>query len=89
MSRCGAQPYAGLSSAGMDAAVPTAGSARGGLSTALRPLTLGNAAKAYCLDAIRALAVERESLRIVDLGAGDARNFVALLREFPCPKRHQ
>jgi SAM-dependent methyltransferase len=45
-------------------------------------LTQGNAAKLYCLHRIDQLA-ERNggSLTILDLGCGEARNFVALLRK--------
>jgi SAM-dependent methyltransferase len=42
-------------------------------------LTFGNAAKLYCLDRIDQLASERDELKIVDLGAGEGRNFVRLL----------
>jgi SAM-dependent methyltransferase len=50
---------------------------------AARSLTVGNAAKLYCLDLIEARARGAASLRILDLGCGDGRNFVELLRRFP------
>lgn len=46
-------------------------------------LARGNAAKLYCLRALDALARERSMLRLVDLGAGTATNFLALLRAHP------
>lgn len=46
-------------------------------------LTEGNAAKLYCLNWIEAHAREREALTILDLGCGQARNFVRLLVRYP------
>jgi trans-aconitate methyltransferase len=46
-------------------------------------LTRGNAAKLYCLRELETLARSRESFRIVDLGAGDAKDFTELLRRLP------
>jgi trans-aconitate methyltransferase len=43
-------------------------------------LTRGNAAKLYCLQLIDEAAARRKEFRIVDLGCGDGRNFVELLR---------
>lgn len=50
---------------------------------AARSLTVGNAAKLYCLDLIDRRAAEADSLRVLDLGCGDGRNFVELLRRRP------
>lgn len=44
------------------------------------PLAEGNAAKLYCLNRIDRLAAANGTLTILDLGCGDARNFVPLLR---------
>lgn len=47
-------------------------------------LTYGNAAKLYCLQLLdRAIADAGGEFRIVDLGCGDGRNFVELLRKQP------
>lgn len=47
-------------------------------------LTRGNAAKLYCLQLIDdAAARAQDGFRIVDLGCGDGRNFVELLRRRP------
>lgn len=48
-------------------------------------LTLGNAAKLYCLNWIADRAADRASapLTILDLGCGTAANFTGLLRRFP------
>lgn len=46
-------------------------------------LTVGNAAKLYCLQMLEELAQERQALRIVDLGAGDCRNWPDFLRRHP------
>src|SRR5215217_1721500 len=47
-------------------------------------LTQGNAAKLYCLNLIDQLAERHAgSLTILDLGCGEARNFVGLLRKRP------
>jgi trans-aconitate methyltransferase len=47
-------------------------------------LTYGNAAKLYCLRLLDdAIAKTHETFRIVDLGCGDGRNFVELLRRHP------
>jgi SAM-dependent methyltransferase len=44
-------------------------------------LTVANAAKLYCLQLLDAAAEEQEGeFRILDLGCGDGRNFVELLR---------
>ncbi|MBI5397727.1 MAG: methyltransferase domain-containing protein [Verrucomicrobia bacterium] len=46
--------------------------------------TTGNAAKLYCLDAIAGIIQQRgPALSILDLGCGDALNFVKLLRAHP------
>lgn len=50
---------------------------------AAAPLTAGNTAKLYCLEWIGRRAAAGEPLTIVDLGCGDARNFVELLRRYP------
>jgi SAM-dependent methyltransferase len=48
------------------------------------PLTYGNAAKLYCLELLDEAASRAAGrLRIVDLGCGDARNFVELIRRRP------
>ncbi len=44
------------------------------------PLTMGNAAKLYCLERVDELADSRESLRVIDLGCGDGSNFTRLLQ---------
>lgn len=46
-------------------------------------LARGNAAKLYCLRRIEQRARGRDRFRIVDLGAGDAANFLPLLRAYP------
>lgn len=46
-------------------------------------LTEGNAAKLYCLDWIARYAADKPAVTILDLGCGDARNFVRLLRQNP------
>lgn len=46
-------------------------------------LTLGNTAKLYCLERIDELVAVRGATTIVDLGCGDGRNFVELLRRHP------
>jgi len=46
-------------------------------------LTAGNAAKLYCLEWIAAYAANRSEVSILDLGCGQARNFVSLLRQYP------
>lgn len=51
--------------------------------TAVAPLAVGNAAKLYCLQRIEAMVRERDTFRIVDLGAGTAANFVPLLHRYP------
>jgi SAM-dependent methyltransferase len=47
-------------------------------------LTVANAAKLYCLQLLDAAAAQAEGeFRILDLGCGDGRNFVELLRRRP------
>jgi SAM-dependent methyltransferase len=51
---------------------------------AARSLSVGNAAKHYCLQLIgRRVRAADGRLRILDVGCGDARNFVELLRAYP------
>jgi SAM-dependent methyltransferase len=51
---------------------------------AARSLSVGNAAKHYCLQLIeRRVRAADGRLRILDVGCGDARNFVELLRVYP------
>jgi len=51
--------------------------------SAERPLTSGNSAKLYCLQWIEQRVKTHETLTILDLGCGAARNFVLLLERYP------
>lgn len=49
----------------------------------MNPLSVGNSAKLYCLKWIENFVRDKSDAKILDLGCGDALNFVPLLKLYP------